>query len=125
MKTDKNDNTSQLLCRWTMLLAHALIEDGIAWQEALTQAHLTRRLLEALGKGAVEFEYKKENGETRMAHGTLCRGIDPAFDGYVGKGVKERRNNSNTEGIYTYWDLDRHAFRTFKAAQLMKNEESK
>jgi hypothetical protein len=38
MKTINNDNTSQLLCRWTMFLAHALKEEGLMWQEALTQA---------------------------------------------------------------------------------------
>ena len=38
----------------------------------------------------------------------------------LGKGDGKHRDNSNTEGIYTYWDLERHAFRTFKAINLIE-----
>ena len=61
-----------------------------------------------------------QGGLLLQARGTLHRGIDPDFDNYKGKG-KVKRDNSNTEGIYTYWDLDRHAFRTFKAFNLVES----
>ena len=100
-----------MLLRWTMQLAHAIQEkDGLTLSQSMRLASLTCKLLQGLGKGVCCFTYMKENGEVREARGTLHRGI---------KG-KARRDNSNTEGIYTYWDLDRHAFRTFKAFNLIE-----
>ena len=116
----------KLLLRWTMQLAHTIQEkEGLTLSQSMRLAALTCKLLQGLGKGVCCFTYMKEDGEVREARGTLHRGIDPDFDNYKGKG-KARRDNSNTEGIYTYWDLDRHAFRTFKAFNLIgepsKNE---
>ena len=110
----------KMLLRWTMQLAHTIQEkDGLTLSQSMRLASLTCKLLQGLGKGVCCFTYMKENGEVREARGTLHRGIDPDFDNYKGKG-KARRDNSNTEGIYTYWDLDRHAFRTFKAFNLIE-----
>ena len=55
----------------------------------------------------------------REAQGTLCNGISKAFDEY------EYKNNFSTDSrwpteTFTYWDLEKEGFRTFKASNLIK-----
>ena len=120
-KKKRLTKTQRLLNAWVMRLAHQLTEDyGLKQSNALRRAHMTAAVLGRLGKGVARFVYLKDDGSLRSARGTLRRGIDPAFDNYEGKGNGKRRDNSNTEGIYTYWDLERHAFRTFKAINLIE-----
>jgi len=120
-KKKRLTKTQRLLNAWVMRLAHQLTEDyGLKQSNALRRAHMTAAVLGRLGKGVARFTYLKDDGSLRSARGTLHRGIDPDFDNYEGKGNGKRRDNSNTEGIYTYWDLERHAFRTFKAANLIE-----
>lgn len=105
---------------WVMTLSAFLQEEhNLDQREALKLAHATFSLLEELHLGIVEFVYRKEDGTTRKARGTLKKGISADFDKYVGRTKKTHRDNNNTEGIYTYWDLDRNAFRTFKSQNLL------
>ena len=113
--------TQRLLNAWAMRLANQLTEDyGLTQSNALRRAHMAAAVLDRLGKGVARFTYLKDDGSLRSARGTLHKGIDPDFDNYESKGNGKRRDNSNTEGIYTYWDLERHAFRTFKAINLIE-----
>ena len=112
-KKKRLTKTQRLLNAWVMRLAHQLTEDyGLKQSTALRRAHMTAAVLDRLGKGVARFTYLKDDGSLRSARGTLHRGIDPDFDNYESKGNGKRRDNSNTEGIYTYWDLEKHAFRT-------------
>ena len=120
-KKKRLTKTQRLLNAWVMRLAHQLTEDyGLKQSNALRRAHMAAAVLNRLGKGEAEFVFLKDDGSLREARGTLCRGIDPDFDNYKSKGNGKHRDNSNTEGIYTYWDLERHAFRTFKAINLVQ-----
>ena len=118
-KRKTNDSFRAVRSSWVMsLAAHLREEHNLNRSEALKKAHATFSLLEELHLGIVEFVYRKEDGTTRQARGTLKKGIAPDFDNYESKGTGNHRDNWNTEGIYTYWDLDRNAFRTFKAKNL-------
>ena len=118
----KEKTTKSLLGAWVCYLANSLAnecEKPMTMKDAFTQAHLTRELLENLGKGKVCFQYRKQNGELREAYGTLRRGIDTEFDAYEYK--DDVKTNQNAESLnFTYWDLERHGFRTFSAARLVK-----
>ena len=119
-KKTTTDSFRSVRCSWVMsLAAHLQEEHNLDQSEALKKAHATFSLLEELHLGIVEFAYRKEDGTTRQARGTLKKGIAPDFDNYESKGTGNRRDNNNTEGIYTYWDLDRNAFRTFKSQNLL------
>ncbi len=124
MKRKRITEQNQLRHSWIMSLCNTLVyRDLMLRSEALRKAFAAWDILDGLGKGTVEFMFRKENGEVRFAKGTLCRGIDRGFDSYQG-GRKDtaRRDNSNTDGIYTFWDLEKHGFRTFKARNLLVNE---
>ena len=119
-KCNSSNATPRLMSRWVMLLASNMMEkEGLDRSLAMTRAHLTANLLDKLGKGIVCFSYIKENGNIRYARGTLCRGVSKGFDSYLSKGVKKKRDNSNTDGVYVYWDLDWEEFRSFKASHLL------
>jgi len=120
MKKRKQQEERSLLGAWVCDMANRLMNESevpMTQSEAFRQAHLVRRLLEKLGEGEVTFLYKEKGGGLRVAFGTLCAGVDPAFDNYVHKTVE---NNHKTETLnFTYWDLERHAFRTFSALRVM------
>ena len=108
-----------LLSSWTAELANWLAEEeNMGHAKAFRKAHLTRRLLEALGKGEVKFRYKKRDGEVRVARGTLCRGVCEGYDHYKFK-EHEAFARARERGTYVYFDLDRQGFRSFRAAELI------
>ena len=119
-KTKQDKETRRLLNSWTFNLANRLMEEeNVSRKVALRQAKLTLDLLEALGQGIVSFHYKKQDGTKREARGTLRHGISEAFDNYVYKTDATEKDN-DTQMTFTYWDLDREAFRSFAAMQLEK-----
>ena len=112
--------TRQLMNRWAFSLANRLMEEeNVSRKVAFQQAHLTRELLEALGRGVVTFRYVKQDGTKREARGTLRHGISEAFDNYEYK-TDLTEKDYDTQLTFTYWDLDREAFRSFAAMQLEK-----
>ena len=119
-KTYSMPEKQRLLCRWTFELAAFLQEEhNMDKKAALELAHLNRELILHLGSGRVWFVYRKEDGSLREACGTLCNGISQKFDEY------EYKNNFSTDSrwpteTFTYWDLEREGFRTFKAHRLLK-----
>ena len=120
MKKRKQQEVRSLLGAWVCDMANRLMNESevpMTQSKAFRQAHLVRRLLEKLGEGRVVFMYEKKGEGLRTAVGTLCKGIDPAFDNYVHKTVE---NNSKTETLnFTYWDLAKQAFRTFSALRVV------
>ena len=121
------DETRRMLNSWTLELANWLMSEvDMGRREAFRKAHLTRRLLDGLGRGVVEFQYVKENGEVREARGTLCPGVSEDFDRYEYKREDaEAFTRADEHGVYVYFDLERKAFRAFAAARViqMRNEE--
>ena len=110
----------RLLSRWVMELAAFLRDEyDISRTSAMGLAHLTRELLQRMGEGKVWFEYRKDDGTVREAVGTLCPGISDKFDRYEVKGDNHGHNRWPCEQ-FVYWDLEREAFRTFKAHRLIK-----
>ena len=119
-KTHGMPERQRLLCRWAMELAALLQEEhDMDKKTALELAHLTRELIMRLGSGKVWFVYRKEDGTERHAEGTLCPGISTEFDSYELKGSRKKADQWPTE-VFTYWDLEKQAFRTFKASKLIK-----
>ena len=119
-KTQGMPERQRLLFRWAMELAALLQEEhGMNKKTAMELAHLTRELITRLGEGRVWFVYRKEDGTEREACGTLCPGISEEFDSYEVKGSKKKADQWPTE-VFVYWDLERQAFRTFKASRLIK-----
>ena len=115
------DETRRMLNSWTLELANWLMSEvDMTRKEAFRKAHLTRRLLDGLGRGVVEFQYVKENGEVRQARGTLCPGVSEDFDRYEYKREDaEAFTRADEHGVYVYFDLERKAFRAFAAKRLV------
>ena len=119
-KTKQDKETRRLLNSWTFNLANRLMEEeNVSRKVAFRQAKLTLDLLDALGQGIVSFHYTKQDGTLRTARGTLCHGISEAFDNYEYK-TDLTEKDYDTQLTFTYWDLDREAFRSFAAMQLEK-----
>ena len=116
------DETRRMLSSWTLELANWLVSEvDMTKKEAFRKAHLTRRLLDGLGRGVVEFQYVKENGEVREARGTLCPGVSEDFDRYEYKREDaEAFTRADEHGVYVYFDLERKAFRAFAAKRLVE-----
>ena len=124
----KEKTTKSLLGAWVCELANNLMnecETPMTRTEAFRRAHLARELLEKLGQGKVTFEYKKKNGDLREAMGTLRWGIDPTTPTRPPRGedsvTPSRRRRREPDSLnFTYWDLEKHGFRTFSAARIVK-----
>ena len=119
MKKRKQQDERSLMGAWVCDMANRLMNESevpMTQSEAFEQAHLVRRLLEKLGEGQVLFVYEKKGEGLRVAFGTLCKDMDPAFDNYVHKTTE---NNRRTETLnFMYWDIERHAFRSFSALRV-------
>ena len=109
-----------LMNRWVFDHANAIIEElNMDRSEAFRRAHLARELVVALGQGVVVFEYEKKDGTSRLARGTLCKGISEKYDAY------EYKTDSHDKDKYSkldipYWDLDKEAFRNFSVVNVKR-----
>lgn len=72
----------------------------------MTEAYI-EKFKKALHKGIVEFEYKKKNGETRTAHGTLNVLIMGEENAPKGTGYEV------SDDIIRYFDIDSCGWRSF------------
>ena len=133
MKKKKEKTTRSLLGAWVCELANNLCNESdipMTRREAFRKAHMARELLERLGEGVVTFEYEKKDGTRRTARGTLCNGVDVAFDTYETPTKPPQGEASVTppwgrrRGVdptnFTYWDVEKHGFRTFGALGLIQ-----
>jgi hypothetical protein len=113
---------AKLLNRWVFDLANALIDEGWARKDAFKKAHVARNLLELMGKGWVEFSYKKSDGTTRQAVGTLSlKLIQECGLPARSKNQTGRKSREPQIGNFTYFDREAGAFRCFKAENLNTN----
>ena len=120
MNKKNNQEEKNLMNRWVIDHANAMIEEfNMNRSEAFRRAHLARELVVALGQGVVVFEYEKKDGTSRLARGTLCKGISEKYDAY------EYKTDSHDKDKYSkldipYWDLDKEAYRNFSVARIVK-----
>ena len=99
-------------------LAYWLMDEYMMTRkEAFAKAGLTVNILRGLGEGIVEFSFKKDDVSVRKARGTLCNGISEVFDDYEYK--TDRKEGADIRDEFTYFDLGRQAFRTFKASRIL------
>ena len=117
---NKRNEERRLMKSWTFrMMARLMDETEMTRSEALKQAQLVRELLEALGQGEVLFQYERADGQLREAEGTLRHGLSEQFDSYEYKTDSKERYKSDDLN-FTYWDLERNAFRTFSAARIRR-----
>ena len=91
-----------------MHIAHQLYKPGFAWSDIVKHAWYFVRFREALKQGVATFSYFKKDGTIREAKGTLSELLIPEDD--KPKGLLPRIPNY---AVFTYYDLDRKAWRSF------------
>ena len=110
---------------FTCVLANFLVHHrGIDRSKAFKMAHAFYKAMEKLAKGLVEFYYLKDDGSIRHARGTLCDGVSEKFDEWKRKQAekpkdKAKESEDSVKQVVKYWDVDKEAFRSFKAENLL------
>ena len=98
--------------RDVMMLAWQFRRDNnFDMSEALEVAWLNANLVRMMKSSVVEFEFYKEDGTKRKAHGTLRKDMCPLL-----KGSKKNKNLS----VQVYFDVDKGEWRCFKKTKLLK-----
>ena len=107
MKTTSTYNLSGLMKKAWMLVKSY----GFTMAEAMKQSWAIAKLRKAMRNGIVKFMYQKLDGTIRTAWGTLS-------DNLVGetKGTGRKAN----ESLVVYYDTEKSAYRSFKAANFIK-----
>lgn len=109
---------------WSMFHANVMVgEENVERKIAMNLAYMAWDILDGLGRGIVKFSYYEEDGSYREARGTLKQGISTAFDAWLGSRHKPRKNNSDGDLKFIYWDLDVEDWRSFRIERLDKIEE--
>lgn len=72
-----------------------------------------------LREGIVHFWFVKSDGTLRSAYGTLVMDIVRRHGGEP-DGEKERRSDPELSGLVTYYDLEKDAWRCFKADSIQE-----
>ena len=86
--------------------------NGYSMSEALKVAWANFKLKMAMKSRIVRFYFLKVDGSTREAFGTLAEGMIPAI-----AGTDTRKPNDT---IQTYYDTEKHAWRCYKRANLLR-----
>ena len=67
--------------------------------------------------------YLKDDGCIRHARGTLCDGVSEKFDEWKRKQAEKPKakepEGESAKHVIKYWDVDKEAFRSFKAENLL------
>lgn len=90
-------------------------------RESMSEA-VEKKFLEALKAGKVKFSYKKVDGSTREAVGTLKADL---MDGAkaTGKKVEDgKKKHFVPPTVIVYWDLEAAGFRSFRKENFIKYE---
>ena len=94
-------------------IAHAILKKGEAenFSKALKSAWKAIKVYSLMLVGNVEFTFKKVNGEIRHAIGTL---FNLSY-------IKNNTGDGDTKhaDVICFWDCEKEAFRSFKAATLI------
>jgi hypothetical protein len=93
-----------------MLAWQFVKNDCFTISEALETAWCNRNLVKMMKNSIVEFEYKKVDGSTRLARGTLRQDMCPQ--------VKSEKRTKN-QSIQVYFDVDAGEWRCFKKCNLI------
>ena len=98
-----------------MTIANAIHKNSDSnLKESLTIAHKVMDLKNSLRANHItEFMFKKKDGSTRLAKGTL---VDVITDHYV-KGTSTAKPRHD---VIKYFDLEKNTFRSFKAENFLK-----
>ena len=109
----------KIICEQANFLVY---KRGFDRSNAFKCAHAFYRLAEWLAKGLVAFTYMKDDGSIRHAHGTLCDGVSEKFDEWKRKQAEKPKEKEpkgeSVMHVIKYWDVDKEAFRSFKAENL-------
>ena len=93
-------------------LAHEIKKlSGMNMSQSLKKAWAAVKLRREMRLAIATFQYVKDNGEVRLAKGTLS----PAFFQYENKGT----GKAEAKGVIRYFDLDANNFRSFRAERLL------
>lgn len=95
--------------------------NGMPRDKAFKRAHTVQQCWKALCKGKVKMLFYKEDGSLREAIGTLCHGISEKYDNYEFK-EKPGKEKKTDYDLVLYWDLEKEAFRTFRASRFVGYE---
>lgn len=84
--------------------------NGFSRAEALKTAWANVELTERMKKGIIKFYFRKVDGTTREAYGTLCDKLMPPTGG------SGRKPNDT---VQVYFDTEKQEYRCYKKANLM------
>lgn len=107
MATNYRNNLSEMMKKAWMLVKRF----GYTISEAMKQAWALNKLVKRMHNGIVQFFYKKMDGTTRQAWGTLNAALMPAGE--------KKSNRKPNDSVQVYYDTDKQEFRCFKIANLM------
>lgn len=86
---------------------------GESFAECLKRAWQVYKLAKAMKTKTVQFFYQKVSGEIRQAFGTMK-------DEVIADKIKGSDTHKKNEDLFTYWDTEKKAFRSFKKFNLVK-----
>lgn len=86
---------------------------GESFSECLKRSWLLLKLKMQMKKRTVQFFYQKVNGEIRQAFGTMK-------DEVIADKIKGNDTRRKNDDLFTYWDCEKEAFRSFKKFNLIK-----
>ena len=84
---------------------------GFALKEAMKHAWALFKLVKAMRNGIVKFAYRKMDGTTRIAWGSLKKEIMPE--------LSTSRKRTSNPSVQVYFDTVKQEFRCFKIANLI------
>lgn len=84
---------------------------GEAFAECLKKAWQLFKLAKAMRKGIAKFYFQKIDGSIRQAFGTLKEDV-------IADKIKGTERKSNVL-LFTYWDTEKEAFRSFKRMNII------
>ena len=86
---------------------------GESFSECLKRSWVLLKLKIQMKKRTVQFFYQKVNGEIRQAFGTMK-------DEVIADKIKGNDTRRKNDDLFTYWDCEKEAFRSFKKFNLVK-----
>lgn len=108
MSTERRTQMSKLMQNAWMLVKNY----GLTMQDAMVKAWGVFKLKGQMLRGIVKFFYTKVDGSNRMAWGTLKADLLP-------QQPEENRQRKVNDTLFTYWDTDKQAFRSFKIVNFL------
>lgn len=101
------------------------VEDNVYLDSGLNESMseaVEKKFLEALKAGKVKFEYKKVDGTTRKAEGTLKPELMDGAKATEKKVEDGKKKRFVPPTILIYWDLEAKGFRSFRKENFIKYE---